>query len=63
MIFNDWQPHELVILLELDLKFLISSLMVALLKDAPAQFGKHPCLFAHVCVGIILPSYPSLYCQ
>lgn len=29
--------------------FLISSLVLALLKHAPAQFGKHPYLFANVC--------------
>lgn len=62
MTFNDWQPHEPVILLKLDLKVLISSLVVALLKDAPAQFAKYPCLFAD-CEWVILPSYPSLYCQ
>uniref|UniRef100_A0A672UM08 Phosphatidylinositol 4,5-bisphosphate 3-kinase catalytic subunit delta isoform n=1 Tax=Strigops habroptila TaxID=2489341 RepID=A0A672UM08_STRHB len=42
VIFNDWQPHELVILLELDLKFLISSLMVALLKDESFTFQISP---------------------
>lgn len=40
-----------MILLKLDLKFLISSLALVLLKHAPAQFGKHPYLFANVCVG------------
>lgn len=52
-----------MILLKLDLKFPISSLALVLLKHSPAQFGKHPCLFAHVCVGVILPSCPCLYCQ
>lgn len=59
-VFSDWQPRELVILLKL--KFLISSLVPALLKLAPAQFGKHPYLpLANVCV--IVPSYPAPHCQ
>lgn len=52
-----------MILLKLDLKFLISSLLLVLLKHSPAQFGKHPYLSAHVCMRVILPSCPSRYCQ
>lgn len=40
-----------MILLKLDLKFLISSLALALLKRASAHFGKHPYLFANVFGG------------
>lgn len=41
----------LVIVLTLDLKFSISSPVLALLKHVSAQFGKHPYLFANVFVG------------
>lgn len=54
----------LVIVLTLDLKFSISSPVLALLKHVSAQFGKHPYLFANVFVGgDRVPPYPSLHCQ
>lgn len=52
----------LVIVLTLDLKFSISSPVLALLKHVSAQFGKHPYLFANVFVGGIgcLPILPFI---
>lgn len=41
----------------LDLKLFISSPVLALLKHIPAQFAKHPYLFACGWEGIIWPPY------